>query len=97
MAALPTLVDAVFIDGLHGDADCEADVQLALRLGARHIALHDIVDSDWHAASRCCVSRVWARWKARLPYNECIASVATGAPTWGGIGVLRPPVGKIPG
>lgn len=97
MAALPEQVDAVFIDGLHGDADCEADVQLALRLGARHIALHDIVDSDWHAASRCCVSRVWTRWKARLPHEACIANVPTGAPTWGGIGVLRPPVGKIPG
>lgn len=94
MAALPAQVDAVFIDGLHGDANCEADVQLALRLGARHIALHDIVDSDWHAASRCCVSRVWARWKARLPQDECIASVVQGAPSWGGIGLLRPPAGK---
>lgn len=97
MAALPTQVDAVFIDGLHGDADCEADVQLALRLGASHIALHDIVDSDWHAASRCCVSRVWARWKARLPHEECIASASQGAPTWGGIGILSPRTGKFSG
>ncbi len=97
MAALPSQVDAVFIDGLHGDAACEADIQLALQLGARHIALHDIVDSDWHAASHCCVSRVWARWKARLPHDECIACVVQGAPSWGGIGILRPPIGKLPG
>ena len=97
MAALPAQLDAVFIDGLHGDADCEADVQLALRLGARHIALHDIVDSDWHAASRCCVSRVWARWKARLPHEECIASASQGVPTWGGIGILSPRTGKFSG
>lgn len=95
MAALPAQVDAVFIDGLHGDADCEADVQLALKLGARHIALHDIVDSDWHAASHCCVSRVWARWKARLPHEECIASGSHAAPAWGGIGLLRPPAGNF--
>ena len=73
------------------------DILAYPELAQAHIALHDIVDSDWHAASRCCVSRVWARWKARLPHDECIASVATGAPTWGGIGVLRPPVGKLPG
>lgn len=95
LAALPAQVDAVFVDGLHGDADCEADVQLALRLGAHHIALHDIVDSDWHAASHCCVSRVWARWKARLPHDECIANAADAAPSWGGIGILRPPAGKF--
>jgi len=93
MAALPAQVDAAFVDGLHGDAGCEADIQLALQLGARHIALHDIVDSDWHAASHCCVSRVWARWKARLPHDECIAGVVQGAPSWGGIGILRPPAG----
>ena len=45
LAALPPRVDAVFIDGLHGDSACEADVQLALKLGARHIALHDIAES----------------------------------------------------
>lgn len=94
MAGLPAQVDAVFIDGLHGDADCEADVQLALGLGARHIALHDIVDSDWHAASRCCVSRVWARWQDRLPHEACVANGPQGVPSWGGIGVLRPPAGK---
>jgi hypothetical protein len=94
IAGLPAQVDAVFIDGLHGDADCEAGVQLALGLGAHHIALHDIVDSDWHAASRCCVSRVWARWQARLPHEACIASGLEGAPSWGGMGVLRPPPGK---
>ncbi len=97
LAALPAQVDAVFIDGLHGDAACEADVQLALRLGAHHIALHDIVDSDWHAASRCCVSRVWARWKTQLPHEECIANAAPATPSWGGIGILRPPAGKFCG
>lgn len=97
LGALPTQVDAVFIDGMHGDAACEADVQLALGLGARHIALHDIVDSDWHAASRCCVSRVWARWKAQLPHEECIANAVPAALSWGGIGILRPPAGKVSG
>lgn len=92
LAELPDRIDAAFIDGWHGDQACERDVQLARQLGARHIALHDIVDSDWHAASRCCVSRVWARWKARWPHAECVSSGSPGAPaTWGGIGVLRPP------
>lgn len=91
LSALPHQVDAVFIDGRHGDADCEADLQLAMKLGAWHIALHDIVDSDWHAASRCCVSRVWERWRARWPHEACIDNGTTGQPTqWGGIGVLRP-------
>jgi len=91
LASLPQQVDAVFIDGRHGDADCEADVQLTVQLGARHVALHDIVDSDWHAASRCCVSRVWERWRARWPHEACVDNGTAGQPPqWGGIGVLRP-------
>lgn len=91
LAALPPQIDAAFIDGWHGDQACEADLQLARQMGARHIALHDIVDSDWHAASRCCVNRVWARWKARWPHAECVSGAANGHPSaWGGIGVLRP-------
>jgi hypothetical protein len=80
---LPPQVDAVFIDGDHGYRACSEDLRLARRLQPRWIGLHDIVDSDWHAHSRCCVSRVWAEASAAGPAQ----SLASG--DWGGIGLLR--------
>lgn len=91
--ALPegTRIDAAFIDGDHGYAACRRDVDAALAAGARLLALHDIVDSDWHAASRCCVSRVWDELKAQHPN----AQARMGA-DWGGIGVISG-LGALPG
>lgn len=77
-------IDAAFIDGDHGYAACRRDVDAALAAGARLLALHDIVDSDWHAASRCCVSRVWAELAAQHPQ----AQARMGA-DWGGIGLIE--------
>ena len=48
------------------------------------IGLHDIVDSDWHAASRCCVSRVWDEARHELASEEMQSG------TWGGVGLLHP-------
>jgi hypothetical protein len=45
------------------------------------------VDSDWHAANRCCVSRLWAEIAAEHPTEE----IASGE--WGGLGVVTPPTG----
>lgn len=86
--ALPagTRIDAAFIDGDHGYAACRRDVDAALAAGARLLALHDIVDSDWHATSRCCVSRVWDELKAQHPQ----AQARMGA-DWGGIGIVALP------
>jgi hypothetical protein len=82
-AALQAPFDAAFIDGDHGDAAVRRDVALALALGARQVALHDIVDSDWHAAHRCATSRAWAALKASRRTEE-----RTGG-SWGGIGLLH--------
>ncbi len=46
--------DLIFIDGDHTYASCKADVELARGLGARMIALHDIVDAGCPD-----VQRVW--------------------------------------
>ena len=75
--------DAVFIDGQHGYRECRADFELALGLGPRLIGLHDIVDSDWHAQNRCCVSRLWAELKSNYRTEE-----RAGA-DWAGIGLVR--------
>ena len=84
--ALQGPFDAAFIDGDHGDAAVRRDVALALALGAQQVALHDIVDSDWHAAHRCAASRAWAALKAGHRTEE-----RTGG-CWGGIGLLHVPV-----
>lgn len=76
--------DAVFIDGDHGYRGARADVDFALTRSPRLVALHDIVDSVWHAQERCCVSRVWEEVRARYPGEERIVGV------WGGIGIFRP-------
>jgi hypothetical protein len=82
-ASLAGPVDAGFIDGEHGYAACRRDVDLALALGVRHLALHDIVDSDWHAAAHCAAGRVWAGLKPAYRTQECASG------TWGGIGLLH--------
>jgi hypothetical protein len=71
----------VFIDGDHGYRGARADWQLAVSLGARMVAFHDIVDSDWHASERCCVSRLWQELRSTHVTRE----IALG--DWGGIGV----------
>jgi len=74
--------DAVFIDGDHSYKGCRADFSLALSLRPRLIALHDIVDSDWHAYARCCVSRVWRE------LSQEYSTMQKAATQWGGIGVV---------
>lgn len=80
---LPQQVDAVFIDGEHGYRACRSALALARSLQPRLVGLHDIVDSDWHAHSRCCVSRVWSELKATSDTQERSGS------DWGGIGIVR--------
>ena len=72
---------AVFLDGDHGYKGCRADFDFALTLNPRLIALHDIVDSNWHAYARCCVSRVWNELKAEYRTLEKASD------EWAGIGV----------
>lgn len=79
----PPQADAVFIDGEHGYRACRRDLELARSVQPRLIALHDIVDSDWHAQNRCCVSRVWAQLQAAGATEQ-----RAGA-DWGGIGLVR--------
>lgn len=79
--ALEGRFDAAFVDGDHGDAACRADVALALAHGVRMLALHDIADSDWHAAAHCAVSRTWHGLQSR-----CACEARSGG-DWGGIGI----------
>jgi hypothetical protein len=74
--------DAVFIDGDHSYRSVKKDWLLARSSGARLIAFHDIADTHWHAAARCCVSRLWAEIKAEHRTDERISG------EWGGIGVV---------
>jgi hypothetical protein len=83
-AELAPHYDAVFIDGQHGYRECSADFDLALSLSPQLIALHDIVDSDWHAQNQCCVSRLWAELKQRYNTEERASA------DWGGIGLVVP-------
>lgn len=79
----PPSADAVFIDGDHGYRACRRDVELARALRPRLLALHDIVDSDWHAHNRCCVARVWSELRAAHGTQERASA------DWGGIGLVR--------
>jgi hypothetical protein len=81
-AQLADQYDAVFIDGDHSYRVCRSDFRLAKSLKPRLIGLHDIVDSDWHACARCCVSRLWAE----LSQQYRTEHQASGE--WGGIGVV---------
>jgi hypothetical protein len=81
-AQLAPQYTGVFLDGDHGYKGCKADFDLALTLKPRLIALHDIVDSDWHAYARCCVSRVWNELKGRH------RTVEKASDEWAGIGVV---------
>lgn len=76
--------DAVFIDGDHSYRVCRSDFILAMSLEPKLIGIHDIVDSDWHAASHCCVSRLWAEIVKNYRTDECRSE------EWGGIGVVWP-------
>lgn len=75
--------DAAFIDGDHSYRAALSDWLLARSMGARFIAFHDIVDLHWHAATRCCVSRLWTEIKADHTTEERASG------DWGGIGVVR--------
>lgn len=90
-AAADLRPDAVLIDGDHGYLNCRRDLLAALDLRPRMVALHDIVDSDWHAAMGCCVSRVWAELqdgRIGLPVTSSRLESMAGA-DWGGVGLLH--------
>jgi hypothetical protein len=76
--------DAVFIDADHGYRSVATDFRLALSRKPRVVGLHDIVDSDWHAASHCCVSRLWDTLRFEYETQERRSG------DWGGIGVVWP-------
>ncbi|HET6976353.1 MAG TPA: class I SAM-dependent methyltransferase [Pyrinomonadaceae bacterium] len=81
-ASLADNYDAVFIDGDHSYRASRSDFELARSLKAKLIGLHDIVDSDWHAAAHCCVSRLWAELTQQYRTEHKILS------NWGGIGIV---------
>lgn len=74
--------DAVFIDGDHTYRGARRDWELAQALHARVVGFHDIVDSHWHVANRCCVSRLWAEIQASQETQE------RSSRDWGGVGVV---------
>jgi hypothetical protein len=75
--------DAVFIDADHSYRACRGDFELAKSLTPGLVGLHDIVDSDWHASVRCCVSRVWDE----IAKEHRTQRMASG--DWAGIGIVR--------
>jgi hypothetical protein len=75
--------DAAFIDGDHSYRAACSDWRLVRSMGARFIAFHDIVDSHWHAAAHCCVSRLWNEIKADHDTEERALG------DWGGIGIVQ--------
>ena len=81
-AQLARQYSAVFLDGARSYKGCRADFDFAVELQPRLIALHDIVDSDWHAYARCCVSRVWSELKKEYRTLE------KSSHDWAGIGVV---------
>ena len=83
-AALGPHYDAVFIDSDHSFRAVSSDFEFALSRSPRVIGLHDIVDSDWHAVSLCCVSRLWDALRLEYETQECSSA------DWGGIGVVWP-------
>lgn len=76
--------DAVFIDGAHGYRGVRNDWLLAKSKHAKVVGFHDIVDSDWHIQSKCCVSRLWTEIKSKYKTEEMSSD------EWGGIGVVWP-------
>jgi len=83
-ARLSSHYDAVFIDGDHSYRNCRSDFDFALSLRPRMIGVHDIVDSDWHAQARCCVSKLWMELRQRYSTEERTTA------NWGGIGIVCP-------
>jgi predicted O-methyltransferase YrrM len=77
--------DAVFIDGDHGYRGARLDYEFAITRTPRVIALHDIVDSMWHADARCCVSRLWSEIELSGSSEACRLG------EWGGIGIQMVP------
>jgi hypothetical protein len=82
-AQLNTKYDAVFIDGDHSYRGVRSDWLLAQSLQARLVGLHDIIDSDWHVQSLCCVSRLWRQIQTAHQTETRSGDI------WGGIGVVR--------
>ncbi len=74
--------DAVFIDAGHSYRQARQDWLLAKSLGPKLVGVHDIVDSDFHVHSRCCVSRLWAEISAAYEFEERTSA------DWGGIGIV---------
>jgi hypothetical protein len=81
-AQLADQYDAVFIDGDHSYKGSASDFRLAQSLNPKLVGLHDIVDSDWHAAAHCCVSRLWRELSQQYRTLEKTSR------DWGGIGVV---------
>ncbi|HUP03498.1 MAG TPA: glycosyltransferase [Bryobacteraceae bacterium] len=75
--------DAVLIDGEPGYRGARGLFDFALSRGPRLVALHGIADSDWHAQTHCCVSRLWNEVRGNCKSE----SLASGE--WGGIGILH--------
>jgi hypothetical protein len=74
--------DAVFIDGDHSYKACASDFRLAKSLKPKLIGFHDIVDSDWHTVTQCCVSRLWSE------LSQSYRTVEKTSQDWAGIGVV---------
>jgi hypothetical protein len=81
-AQLAEQYDAIFIDGDHSYKGCRSDFEFALSLRPKIIGLHDIVDSDWHTYTHCCVSRLWRE------LSETYRTLKKSSGEWGGIGVV---------
>jgi hypothetical protein len=75
--------DAVWIDGDHSYQCAKKDFELALTVANKMIALHDIVDSDYHRKQRCFVSRLWSEIKSGDYRTSELAE-----DDWAGIGIV---------
>ncbi len=84
-------MDAAFIDGDHSYDAVRRDFALARLVGAKLIAAHDIVESEFSRASGCEVQEWWTELERACAGGFAPGSttriVASGGGDWGGIGV----------